>query len=282
MARSRSGTASRPVLAKAVARATTVGATAPTRAMAGRADRAWEDVAQLEESRPAFGQAPATRSEDAPPAPEVAPGAAPGVLSGAAPDVPGTVTAAPSEELSPPTAIALPVTLTGAPPGEVTWLPPPVEPEPVVVDPDVDPDEPDDPAAGAAVDEPLLDELPSTATELPVALTGGAAGEVTWLPPPAEPEPVVVDPDEPDDPAAGAAVDEPLLDEFPSTATELPVALTGAAGAATTWLPPTALFEPVVPSAADACPAKNRTPPPTMRVTSRPLRRYACMLDSSL
>jgi hypothetical protein len=269
-----------PVPAKAVAGAITVGARAPIPAIAGRADSACLDAAPPKASRPAFGPAPAMRSEDAPPAPEVVPGALPGIVSGAAPDVvPGTVAMAPSEVLSPPTAMALPVALTGGAAGEVTWLPPAAEPEPVVVDPD-------DPAAGAAVvapvDEPVLDESPSTATELPATLTGGAAGEVTWLPPAAEPEPVVVDPD----PAAGAAVvapvDEPVLDELPSTATELPVALTGAAGAATTWLPPATLCDPVVPSAADACPAKNRTPPPTMRVTSRPLRRYACMLDSSL
>jgi nicotinate-nucleotide--dimethylbenzimidazole phosphoribosyltransferase len=196
------------------------------------------------------------------------------------PDEPAAAGAAAAEPLDEPllddlpsTATELPVALTGAVAGEASWLPPPAEPEPVVVEPD-DPDEPV--AAGAAAAEPLLDDLPSTATELPVAVTGAVAGEVSWLPPPAEPEPVVVEPDE--SVAAGAAAAEPLLDELPSTATELPVAVTGTAGAATTWFPPAALCDPVVLSAADACPAKNRTPPPTMRATSRPLRRYACMI----
>ncbi|QGN57510.1 hypothetical protein [Nostocoides sp. HKS02] len=185
---------------------------------------------------------------------------------------------------SPSTATELPVTVDGGAVGEVTWLPPPAEPEPEVVDPGelggaVAAEEPE---GADPVDEPVLDELPSTATELPVTVDGGAVGEVTWLPPPAEPEPEVVDPgelagaaaaDEPEEPA-----EEPLLDALPSTATELPPAVTGAAGAVATWLPPSALCVPVVPSSADACPAKNRIPPPTMRATSRPLRMYACMV----
>ena len=189
------------------------------------------------------------------------------MVSGAAPDVlPGTVAAAPPAVLSPPTAMALPVAVTGAGGGEVSWLPPPAEPEPVVVEPD-DPDEPA--AAGAApLDEPPLDDLPSTATELPVALTGAAAGKASWLPPPAEPEPVV-EPDDPDEPAAAGAaaaeLDEPLLDDLPSTATELPVALTGAVAGEVSWLPPPAEPEPVVvepddpdePAAAGAAPATN-------------------------
>jgi hypothetical protein len=157
-------------------------------------------------------------------------------------------------------------------PPPVDDVPPcPDEPLPAPVDP---PDEPPD-AAGALV---LLE--PSTATELLFVVTGAEPGAVTWLPPPVDDEPFVVEPDDPPEVVDGA-VDDPVLVERPNTATEFPLAATGAATEVLAWLPPRVLFAPVVPDCAEACPAMNRIPPPTNRAVSRPRRTYACMVVPS-
>ncbi|HEV7146880.1 MAG TPA: hypothetical protein VGN48_07785, partial [Pedococcus sp.] len=147
--------------------------------------------------------------------------------------------------LEPRTATELPLAVTAGDAGAATWLPPPVDDEPLVVDPEP-PDEPDEEPAGAT-DEPPLPELPSTATELPPAVTAGDPGPVTWLPPPVDDEPLVVDPEPPaelpDEVPVEAGV--PALLE-PSTATELPLAVTAGDPGAATWLPPPVDDEPLV------------------------------------
>ena len=67
-------------------------------------------------------------------------------------------------------------------------MPPPFDDEPLVVEPEVLP-------AGLAgvADEPVLLEVPSTATEFPPAATGAATEVVAWLPPRVLFAPVVPD-----------------------------------------------------------------------------------------
>jgi hypothetical protein len=173
--------------------------------------------------------------------------------------------------------MALPLACTGVLAAGAVWLPPPVEFEPVV-EPEL-PEEPvplDPPAV-----LPLLDESPSTDTEFPLAATGAVAAGDAWLPPPVEFEPVV-EPELPDEPVPlDPPAVLPLLDESPSTDTEFPLAATGAVAAGDVWLPPTVLLVPVV-SSAEACPAKNRNPPPAIRAVNSPRLTYLCIGTSFL
>jgi hypothetical protein len=187
----------------------------------------------------------------------------------------GDVTVAPSVEEAPTTLTAFPETATGALADGAAWLPPVAEPEPSVVErvPWV--------PAGAALRDRVLDALPVTEMALPLACTGVLAAGAVWLPPPVEFEPVV----EPELPEEPVPLDPPavlpLLDESPSTDTEFPLAATGAVAAGDAWLPPTVLLVPVV-SSAEACPAKNRNPPPAIRAVNSPRLTYLCIGTSFL
>jgi hypothetical protein len=90
------------------------------------------------------------------------------------------------------------------------------------------------------------------------------------LPPAVESVPLVVEPDVPPPLAVLDAV-EPLDVESPNTETVLPDAVTGALTTVASWLPARVPDVPFV-SSAEAVPAKNRMPPPTIRAASRPLR----------
>ena len=159
--------------------------------------------------------------------------------------VPGPVTVE-----TPRTLAALPLALTGAVIGAITWLPErrPLAPvvvgepaeDPVVVLPVPVPD---------PVPDPATVERPRTLVALPLALTGAAIGAITWLPEPmpwrpevvAEPaeEPVVVLPEP--EPALA-----PVTLERPRTLAALPLALTGAVIGAITWLPEAIPLWPLV------------------------------------
>ncbi|HET8768127.1 MAG TPA: hypothetical protein VFM86_12460 [Pedococcus sp.] len=180
----------------------------------------------------------------------------------------------PLEVESPSTEMLLPDAAIGADTGAVTWLPPAVESVPLVVEPDVLPP----PAVVDAVD-PLEVESPSTEMLLTDAAIGADTGAVTWLPPAVESVPLVVEPDVPP-PLAVVDAAEPLEVESPSTEMLLPDAVTGALTTVASWFPARVPDVPFV-SSAEAVPAKNRMPPPTIRAASRPLRTYACMVVPS-
>jgi len=177
----------------------------------------------------------------------------------------------------PATLIALPDTVTGAVTGATTWLPPPMDCEPLVVFP------PAEPAAGWVVPEDCPPETvlfdPATLTALPDTLTGAVTGATTWLPPPMDCEPLVVFP--PAEPAAGCVVvvDGPDVDWTvlfdPSALIALPRTATGAVTGAMTWLPPRTLWEPFV--SAEAWPAKMTPPAPTRRTAWSPRLTKECM-----
>jgi hypothetical protein len=188
--------------------------------------------------------------------------------------------AAPVVEESPTTDTALPPAVTGAVTGAVTWLPPAAESAPDVVSPAAPP-EPAEPPEPAVAVEPEDDESPSTDTALPLTVTGAETATVAWLPPPAESAPEVLPVVTVGAGAAGAVACDPDESESPTTEMELPVTVTGTTTETAAWLPPRALSAPEVPSSADACPAKNRMPPPTTRATSSPLRTYECMVFPS-
>jgi len=137
------------------------------------------------------------------------------------------------------------------------------------------------PAGGDVTVAPSVEEAPTTLTAFPETATGALAAGAVWLPPPVEFEPVV----EPELPEEPVPLDPPavlpLLDESPSTDTEFPLAATGAVAAGDAWLPPTVLLVPVV-SSAEACPAKNRNPPPAIRAVNSPRLTYLCIGTSFL
>jgi len=182
-----------------------------------------------------------------------------------------------TELFEPPTLTALPATVTGAVTGATTWLPPPMDCEPLVVF------EPVEPAAGWVVPE---DCPPETALFDPIALialpdnvTGAVTGATTWLPPPMDCEPLVVF--EPVEPVAGwvvvvgeTDVDWTVLLE-PTTLTALPRTAIGAVTGAMTWLPPRTLWVPLV--SAEAWPAKMTPPAPTRRTAWSPRLTKECM-----
>ncbi|MDU0315222.1 hypothetical protein RKE38_16100 [Phycicoccus sp. M110.8] len=170
------------------------------------------------------------------------------------------------------TEMLLPDAAIGADTGAVTWLPPAVESVPLVVEPDPEVVDPD-------VAEPLDVESPSTEMLLPDAVTGADTGAVTWLPPAVESVPLVVEPDVPPPPAVVDAAEPPEV-ESPSTEMLLPDAAIGALTTVASWFPARVPDVPFV-SSAEAVPAKNRMPPPTIRAASRPLRTYACMVVPS-
>jgi hypothetical protein len=176
----------------------------------------------------------------------------------------------------------LPLTSTGAVTGAVAWLPPAAESEPEVEPPapEAEPSLPEPEPVVPPDDElsaPELFESPSTEMLLPLRLTGTETARSPWLPPATEPDPSLLG----DEELVGvlcAELSDPDELESPTRLTELPEAVTGTEADTATWLPPRALSAPVVFSSAEACPAKNRIPPPTMRAVCSPRRTYACMV----
>src|SRR6202034_173967 len=83
----------------------------------------------------------------------------------------------------------LPQALTGTLTGALTWLPPPIEPSPLVC---WITDEPEPPPlwTGAPATQPAS-ARPSSATALPQTSIGALTGALTWLPPRIEPSPLV-------------------------------------------------------------------------------------------
>jgi hypothetical protein len=128
------------------------------------------------------------------------------------------------------------------------------------------------------LDEPDVSESPSTEMLLPLSVIGAATDTAAWLPPATESPPAVVW--DADAEGAGAFVVEPELEESPASEMALPPTVTGAATWIAAWLPPRRLSAPEVLSSAEACPAKNRIPPPTSRAVCSPRRTYVCMIDS--
>ncbi|GAA4715495.1 hypothetical protein GCM10025782_10220 [Pedococcus ginsenosidimutans] len=217
--------------------------------------------------------------------PEVEPPAAEPELEDPEDPAPGVEAelSAPEDEESPTTDTALPPATTGAVTGAVAWLPPAAESSPEVEPPAAEPPaaepEPEDPAPAveAELSAPEDEESPSTEMLLPLTLTGTETARSPWLPPPTEPVPSLVDDEGLDDePCAELSALDEL--ESPMRLIELPETVTGTAADTATWLPPRAPSAPEVFSSAEACPAKNRIPPPTMRAVCSPRRTYACMV----
>ncbi|MCU1527514.1 MAG: hypothetical protein JWP75_1277, partial [Frondihabitans sp.] len=203
------------------------------------------------------------------------------LVDGAAVDAVGVaaVVEEPVLDELPSTEMPLPETVTGTVTFTSAWLPPATEPLPVVVAAGVV--AAGAAAAGAAVVAWLELESPATDTALPETVTGTWTETMPWVPERMPEVPVVVGA------AAGAAagvaagaawVVDAVDVELPRTLIALPVAVTGAVTAPTTWLPEAMPSEPVV-VAAFAAVAPTAQRPPTKQAPMSPRKTYLFMVQ---